>query len=42
MDGKLFAFNCLKIFANNFLSTDPRDLKIPPLDAFGYDDSNEP
>ena len=42
IDGKLFAFYALETFANNFLSIDARDMKIPPFDAPGYDDSNEP
>jgi hypothetical protein len=34
-------FNCLKTFANNFLSVDPNDMNIPQLDVPGYDESNE-
>ena len=42
MDGKLLANYCLKTFANNFPSINPRDMKILRLDAPGYDESNEP
>jgi hypothetical protein len=42
IDGKLFAFYGLEIFANNYSSIGARDTKIPPLDARHYDDSNEP
>ena len=41
MDGKLFAFYALETFANNFLSIDARDMKIPPFDAPRHDDSDD-
>ena len=41
IDGKLFAFYALETFANNFLSIDARDMKIPPFDAHRHDESNE-
>ena len=41
-DEKLLAFLCLQTFANNFLSTNPRDMKILRLDASCYNESNEP
>ena len=42
IDEKLFAFYALETFANNFLSIDARDMKIPPFDAHRHDESNEP
>ncbi len=41
IDGKLFTFYALETFANNFLSIDARDMKIPPFDAHRHDESNE-
>jgi len=32
-DGKILAIYCLETFANNFLSIDPKDIKIVRLDA---------
>ena len=40
--GKILAIYCLKTFVNNFLFINPKNLKIPWLDASGYDESNEP
>jgi hypothetical protein len=42
IDEKLFAFYYLEIFAYNFSSSDPNDVKTLRLDAPGYDESNEP
>ena len=42
LDGKLFSFYCLEIFANNFLFIGPNDMKILQLDAPGYGESNKP
>jgi hypothetical protein len=41
VDEKILAFYCLEIFANNFPSINPNDVKILRLDAPDYDDSNE-
>ena len=41
IDKKLFAFFILKIFVNNLLSIDPRNMKRLPLDPFGYGESNK-
>ncbi len=41
LDGKLFAFYCLEIFENNFLSIGPRDVIRPPFDVSCHDESNE-
>jgi hypothetical protein len=41
LGGKLFAFNCFEFYENNFLSTDSRDIKRPPFDAFRQGESNE-
>jgi len=40
-DGRILAIYCLKIFANNFLSTSPKDMIIVRLDAPRQGDSNE-
>jgi hypothetical protein len=41
IDGKLFAFYGLEIFANIILSIGARDMKIPLFDAHRHGDSNE-
>ena len=40
-DEKLLAFECLKKFYNNLPSINPRNIKMLPLDASDYDDSNK-
>ena len=41
IDGKLFAFYGLEIFANIFLSIDARGMKTLPFDAYRHGDPNE-
>jgi hypothetical protein len=41
IDGKISAFYCLETFEDCFLSIDAKDIKIPPFDAYHYDNSSK-
>ena len=41
IDDELFTFYCLKSFAINSLTIDPRNMIISPFDPSGYDESNK-